>query len=304
MSLRRCTRSSQPHSTRHSTRSPRSNVPPGRTADRRATWPMLILRTPKGWTGPKEIDGLPVEGTWRSHQVPIARRPRESRARPPARGMAALLPAGGALRRARVTRPGARRARARGRAAHEREPARERRPLLRDLVLPDFRDYAVEVEKPATTFSEATRVLGEFLRDVIVRNPENFRIFGPDETASNRLGDVFEVDRPGLGGGARADRRGSRSGRAGRRGALRASLPGLARGLPADGPARALQLLRGVHPHRRLDVQPAREVAEGDARTSRGAARSPRSTTCSARMSGARITTASRTRIRASSTTS
>src|SRR6185312_12707386 len=65
--------------------------------------------------------------------------------------------------------------------------------LLRDLVLPDFRDYAVEVEKPATTFSEATRVLGGFLRDVVARNGETFRLFGPDETASNRLGDVFSV---------------------------------------------------------------------------------------------------------------
>ena len=176
--------------------------------------------------------------------------------------------------------------------------------LLRELVLPDFRDYAVEVPEPGTTTSEATSVLGAFLRDVIARNADNFRLFGPDETASNRLGDVFDVTDRGWLAETKPDRRGPRARRPRDGGPLRAPLPGLARGLPADGPARPLQLLRGVHPHHRLDVQPACEVAEGDARRSRGGAPSPRSTTSSARTSGARITTASRTRIPASSTTS
>ncbi len=159
----------------------------------RPRWPMLVLRTPKGWTGPREVDGVPIEGTWRSHQVPLAGvrdsadqrrrledwlrsyRPEElfdeeGRLRP---DLAAQAPVGDRRMSA--------------------NPHANGGVLLRDLVLPDFRDYAVEVPEPATTFSEATRVLGGFLRDVIGRNGDNFRLFGPDETASNRLGDVFSV---------------------------------------------------------------------------------------------------------------
>jgi xylulose-5-phosphate/fructose-6-phosphate phosphoketolase len=159
----------------------------------RPSWPMIILRTPKGWTGPAEVDGLPVEGTWRSHQVPLAKvvdspehlqqledwlrsyRPDElfddeGRLVPE---LAALPP--------------------RGERRMSANPHTNGGLLLRDLVLPDFRDYAVDVPKPATTTSEATRVLGAFLRDTIGRNPDNFRLFGPDETESNRLGDVFSV---------------------------------------------------------------------------------------------------------------
>ena len=157
----------------------------------RPRWPMLILRTPKGWTGPRDVDGVPIEGTWRSHQVPLAgvrdsaeQRHRledwmrsyrpdelfddEGRLLPE---LAALAPAGDRRMSA--------------------NPHANGGVLLRDLVLPDFRDYAVDVPTPGRTFSEATRVLGGFLRDVIGRNGENFRLFGPDETASNRLGDVF-----------------------------------------------------------------------------------------------------------------
>jgi xylulose-5-phosphate/fructose-6-phosphate phosphoketolase len=156
-------------------------------------WPMLILRTPKGWTGPREVDGKPVEGTWRSHQVPLAGvrdnaehrrqleewlrsyRPEElfddeGRLVPE---LAALAPEGEARMSA--------------------NPHANGGELLRDLVLPDFREYAVEVPSPGTTSSEAMRVLGAFLRDVVSENPDNFRVFGPDETASNRLGDVFDV---------------------------------------------------------------------------------------------------------------
>jgi xylulose-5-phosphate/fructose-6-phosphate phosphoketolase len=162
----------------------------GRAAGR---WPMLVLRTPKGWTGPAEVDGEQVEGTWRSHQVPLAQvrddpahlreletwlrsyRPDElfdEQGRLVAE-LAALPPTG--TRRMSAN------------------PHANGGELLRDLDLPDFRDYAVPVEKPGVRSSEATRVLGTFLRDVIVRNPENFRLFGPDETASNRLGAVFEA---------------------------------------------------------------------------------------------------------------
>ena len=156
-------------------------------------WPMIVLRTPKGWTGPKEVDGKPVEGTWRSHQVPLAEvRENPEHLRQLEEWMRSYQPEelfddGGRLIRelAELAPEGERRMSA--------NPHANGGKLLRDLVLPDFRDYAVDVPKPATASSEATRVLGAFLRDVVARNPDNFRLFGPDETASNRLGDVFEV---------------------------------------------------------------------------------------------------------------
>jgi xylulose-5-phosphate/fructose-6-phosphate phosphoketolase len=162
-----------------------------RAAAGRPRWPMLVLRTPKGWTGPKEVDGLPVEGTWRSHQVPVT----EARQNPAHLRILEqwlrsyrpeeLFDGDGRLvpELAELAPRGARRMSA--------NPHANGGELLRDLVLPDFRDYAVPVEHPGTGATEATRVLGRLLRDVIARNPENFRLFGPDETASNRLGDVF-----------------------------------------------------------------------------------------------------------------
>ena len=134
-------------------------------------------------------------------------------------------------------------------------------------------------------------------------NRHTFRLFGPDETASNRLQAVFEVTDRAWDAAPCRRRRPPGPRRPGDGGALRAPVPGLARGLPADRPPRPVQLLRGVHPHRRLDVQPARQVAEGRAPTSPGAARWPRSTTSCRATSGARTTTASPTRTRASSTT-
>ena len=176
--------------------------------------------------------------------------------------------------------------------------------LLRDLKMPDFRDYAVKVPSPATTTAEAAREMGKFLRDVMKQNlAANFRLFSPDENNSNRWQDVLEVTTACY--MAENPRRTTSSPRRPRDGgAQRAPVPGLAGGLPADRPARLLLVLRGVHPHHRLDVQPARQVAEDRATTSRGGGRSPRSTTSSARTSGGRTTTASATRTRASSTTS
>jgi xylulose-5-phosphate/fructose-6-phosphate phosphoketolase len=159
----------------------------------RPAWPMIILRTPKGWTGPRFVDGVPVEGTWRSHQVPLggvrtnpehlaqleqwmrSYRPEElfdDEGRPVPE-ITALAPVGELRMSA--------------------SPHANGGVLLKDLELPDWTAYAVEVESPGTTLREATRVLGDFLRDVIRNNPANFRLFGPDETASNRLQDVFEV---------------------------------------------------------------------------------------------------------------
>jgi xylulose-5-phosphate/fructose-6-phosphate phosphoketolase len=163
----------------------------------RPRWPLIVLRTPKGWTGPAEVDGLPVEGTWRAHQVPLdgvrtndghrveleawmrSYRPEElfdEQGRPQP-DVVDWLPDG-------ARRMGA-------------NPHANGGRLRVDLELPDFRDYAVEVDPtaPGTPASEPTRVLGRWLRDVISLNAErrNFRLFGPDETASNRLDAVLEV---------------------------------------------------------------------------------------------------------------
>jgi xylulose-5-phosphate/fructose-6-phosphate phosphoketolase len=161
----------------------------------RPPWPMIVLRTPKGWTGPKEVDGLPVEGTWRAHQVPLAGlrekpehlelleswmqsyRPDElfDASGRPVDEIVELAPHGD-------RRMGA-------------NPHANGGLLLRSLRVPEFRDYAVAVSEPGAVVAEATRVLGGFLRDVMKRNLEssNFRVFGPDETASNRLSALFEV---------------------------------------------------------------------------------------------------------------
>ena len=162
---------------------------------RRPRWPMIVLQTPKGWTGPKVVDGRPVEGTFRAHQVPLAEvrtnpthlklleewmrsyRPEElfderGRFRPE---LAELGPEG-------TRRMGA-------------NPRANGGMLLRDLRMPEFREYAVPVQTPGATDAEDTRVLGRFLRDVVKLNatPRTFRLFGPDETESNRLSAVFEV---------------------------------------------------------------------------------------------------------------
>lgn len=161
----------------------------------RPQWPMIVLRTPKGWTGPKEVDGKKTEGSWRSHQVPLSKMATE----PSHLGILEewlksykpeeLFDESGKLIPELA----------------ELAPKKQRRmsdnphtnggKLLRDLKMPDFRNYAVEVAKPGVVNAQATKVSGELLRDVMKLNQEsrNFRIFGPDETASNRLGDVFEV---------------------------------------------------------------------------------------------------------------
>jgi xylulose-5-phosphate/fructose-6-phosphate phosphoketolase len=158
----------------------------------RPRWPMIVLRTPKGWTGPKEVDGVPVEGTFRAHQVPIAEvRTNPEHLRQLESWMRSYRPEelfdeSGALRRdLRVLAP-------EGERRMGANPHANGGLLAKPLELPDFRDYAVEVPTPAGSFAEATRILGAFLRDVIARNPRTFRLMGPDETVSNRLTAVFE----------------------------------------------------------------------------------------------------------------
>jgi xylulose-5-phosphate/fructose-6-phosphate phosphoketolase len=159
----------------------------------RPAWPMIVLRSPKGWTGPREVDGVQVEGSWRSHQVPMTD-VRESPAHLAVleEWMRSYHPeelfdaAGHVLPEIEALTP-------HGERRMSASPHANGGALLRDLVLPDFRGHAVDVPAPGATSSEATRVLGGFLRDVVDRNRETFRLFGPDETASNRLGDVFSV---------------------------------------------------------------------------------------------------------------
>ncbi len=160
----------------------------------RPRWPMIVLRSPKGWTGPKTVDGQKSEGYWRAHQVPfgdLARQPGHLKLleqwmkgyRPEE-----LFDSNGTLRRelAALAPEGERRMGA--------IPQANGGALLRELIMPDFRDYALEVT-PGQSLGEATRVMGRLLRDVMRLNlhAKNFRVFGPDETASNRLGALFEV---------------------------------------------------------------------------------------------------------------
>jgi xylulose-5-phosphate/fructose-6-phosphate phosphoketolase len=164
-------------------------------ARERPAWPMLVLRTPKGWTGPAVVDGKQIEGTWRSHQVPLAGtradpahlrqleewlksyRPEElfdAEGRPNA-NLLELAP--------------------RGARRMSGSPHANGGLLLKDLQLPDFRKYAIDVPEPGATYAESTRVLGAYFRDVMRKSmrEKNFRVFGPDETASNRLGALYEV---------------------------------------------------------------------------------------------------------------
>jgi xylulose-5-phosphate/fructose-6-phosphate phosphoketolase len=159
----------------------------------RPTWPMLVLRTPKGWTCPRFVDGKPVEGTWRAHQVPLTEvRENEGHRQLLEEWMRSYRPgelfdqSGTLMAEIAALAPA-------GERRMSANPHANGGTLLRDLLLPDFRDYGVEVAAPGSRRSEATRVLGTYLRDVISANRDIFRIVGPDETASNRLTAVFET---------------------------------------------------------------------------------------------------------------
>lgn len=158
----------------------------------RPRWPMIILRTPKGWTGPKQVDGKQVEGTFRAHQVPMGDMDKPEHIKILDRWMRSYRPRelfdeNGKLRDelAKLVPKGALRMGA--------NPHANGGLLLRDLRMPDFRGYAIRVPKPGVVLAEATRVQGQFIRDVMKLNPDIFRVFSPDETASNRWSAAFEV---------------------------------------------------------------------------------------------------------------
>jgi xylulose-5-phosphate/fructose-6-phosphate phosphoketolase len=154
---------------------------------------MIVLRTPKGWTGPKTVDGQQVEGTFRSHQVPLYELfEKPDHLRLLEQWLRSYKPEELFDGDGRLV-PELRELPPKGERRMSANPKANGGLLLKELFLPDFRDYAIEVKKPGTTKAEDTRVLGNFIRDVIKLNPNNFRLFGPDETASNRLGAVFEV---------------------------------------------------------------------------------------------------------------
>ena len=160
---------------------------------KRPLWPMIILRTPKGWTGPKEVDGHKVEGFWRAHQVPMG----GMHSNPQHREMLVewmksykpeeLFDDRGTLI------PELKELAPKGERRMSANPVANGGLLRKDLLLPDFRDYAVNIPQPGTVEVENTRVMGKFLRDVMAKNMTNFRVFGPDETASNRLSPIYEV---------------------------------------------------------------------------------------------------------------
>ncbi|MET1063510.1 MAG: phosphoketolase family protein [Arthrobacter sp.] len=158
-----------------------------------ARWPMIVLRSPKGWTGPKEVDGLPVEGTWRSHQVPLS----EVRTNPEhlaqlAEWLASYRP-GELFDDAGRLRPDVAANAPDGDLRMSATPHANGGVLLRELKLPSYEDHAVPVRQPGVERVSAMITVGSWLRDVIRLNPVTFRLFGPDETASNRLQDVYEV---------------------------------------------------------------------------------------------------------------
>jgi len=158
----------------------------------RPRWPMIVLRSPKGWTGPKSIDGKQTEGTFRSHQVPMGNMAQQGHVKLLEEWMRSYRPEELFTKQGRLIDELAALP-PKGPRRMSANPHANGGLLLRDLRMPDFRSYAVKVPRPGAVDGEATRVQGQFIRDVISQNPENFRIFSPDETTSNRWDAVFTV---------------------------------------------------------------------------------------------------------------
>ncbi len=159
---------------------------------KRPQWPMIVLRTPKGWTGPKKVDGQLIEGTFRAHQVPMGDMDKPAHIRILEHWMKSYKPQELFDQTGRL-RPELAELAPKSTRRMSANPHANGGILLRDLKMPDFRDYAVALPRPGAAVAEATRVQGEFIRDLIKLNPDNFRVFSPDETSSNRWNAVFEV---------------------------------------------------------------------------------------------------------------
>ncbi|WP_229070893.1 phosphoketolase [Actinoplanes sp. DH11] len=180
----------------------------------RPRWPLIVMRTPKGWTGPEKIDGITVTGTWRSHQVPLSGvKGNEGHLRELEKWLRSYRPedlfdaTGAPVAEISGLSPA-------GDLRMSASPHANGGLLTRDLDMPDFRDYVIDVPQPAQGRAESTRKLGEMMRDIYTRNPDRFRLFCPDETNSNRLGAIFEVsDRAFMEGVNEEDVKLSRTGR-------------------------------------------------------------------------------------------
>jgi len=161
----------------------------------RARWPMIVLRSPKGWTGPKEVDGHKIEGFWRAHQVPLANiRDNPTHLRILEEWMRSYRPEELFDKRGKLI-PELKALAPTGIRRMSANPHANGGLLRKDLRLPDFRSYGVAVEKPGQTAVENTRPLGQFLRDIVRQNPNSFRVFGPDENTSNKLDAIYEVSK-------------------------------------------------------------------------------------------------------------
>ena len=251
---------------RRDRRDPAGGAEPAPSRPQRPAWPMIVLRTPKGWTGPKVVDGLPVEGTLRSHQVPLAQvrdnpahlaeletwlrsyRPEE------------LFDANGRAAR------GARRLAPRGARRMGANPHANGGLLLRDLELPDFRDYAVDVPRAGVHDQRGHARAGRAAARCDPRQPRTLPAHGARRDGVQPAVDVFEVtDRAWDAENIAGDDHLAPDGRVME--VLSEHLcQGWLEGYLLTGRHGLVQLLRGVHPHHRLDVQPARQVAEGDPR--------------------------------------
>ena len=228
----------------------------------RSAWPMIILRTPKGWTCPAEIDGKKCEGYWRAHQVPMGDMDKPGHVKVLEKWMKSYRPdelfdANGRLK------PEIADLAPKGHRRMSDNPHANGGLLLRELKMPDFRSYEVKTKAPGTATSGATRVMGSFLRDVMKLNlsAANFRLFSPDENSSNRWQDVLDVtDRCYTAEILPDDDHLSPDGRV-MEVLSEHQWPGLARRVFAYRTARVLQFLRSLHSHCGLHVQSACKVA-------------------------------------------